>query len=181
MKVRKCFPYDGVTLFYLNFCMEDHFNRRGLGLSGLIHLLPPVHHYSSVYFWHQYHRCDWYFNGDLTPSLQIFTQTNDSDQLFPSLKLLSLSASTELMLRSCSGLSTPLMVQVVKADACLLCYHSCCYLLFIQCYCCLWNFTENTGPWPWGAPTLLSIECRRGVKRKPWSEGRGDTHWEGWA
>lgn len=61
--------------------------------------------------------CDWYFNDVLTPSLQILTQMKDSDQSFPNLKLVSLSVSTELMLRSCSGLSAPLMVWVVKADA----------------------------------------------------------------
>lgn len=69
-------------------------------------------------FWQQYPKCcDWYFNNVLTSSLQILTQMSDSDQSFPNLKLVSLSVSTELMLRSCSGLSTPLVVWVVKADA----------------------------------------------------------------
>lgn len=69
-------------------------------------------------FWQQYPKCcDRNFNDVLTLSLQILTQMNDSDQSFPSLKLVSLSASTELTLRSRSGLSTPLMVWIVKADA----------------------------------------------------------------
>lgn len=133
-----------------------------------MHFLPPAHQYSSVFFWHRYPKwCDWYFNDDLTPSLQELTQTNDSDQTLPSLKLVSLSASTELMLRSCSGLSTPLMIWVVKADAYLLYYHCSCCLLFTQCSCCLWGFTENTDPWPCEAPKLMLEECRRDVKQKP--------------
>lgn len=113
------------------------------------------------------------------PSLQILTQMNDSDQSFPTLKLVSLSASTELMLRSCSGLWTPLMVWVVKADATCYGITCCCYLLFILCCCCLGGFEENADPWPWGALMLLMRECRRGVKWEPEVRG-GWCLWERW-
>lgn len=112
----KRFPYIGVTLQKISAWNIISREEVWVYMTSYISYLLCI--ITVLYFWQQYPKCyDWYFNDVLTPSIQILTQMNDSDQSFPSLKLVSLSVSTELMLRSCSGLSTPLMAWVVKADA----------------------------------------------------------------
>lgn len=106
------------------------------------------------------------------PSLQIWTQMYDSDQSFPSLKLVSLSASTELMLRSCSGLWTPLMVWVVKGDA--TCYGiTVAVIYYLFCAVVVWEASKKIqipdleGPrccW-WGSVGEVSNESLK------WGEG----------
>lgn len=118
-------------------------------------------------FWQQYPKCcDWYFNDLLTPSLPILTQMNDSDRSFPSLKIVSLSVSTELILSFALDSQHHLRYELFKLMPLVVAW----LLLLFIIYTVLLLFVRlqrKSDPWPWGASVLLMSKHRRGVKQEP--------------